>query len=159
MFEQFDEYTKQIEDEKNKWKDAPAQWELLKHFVSQLADGERGFDDHPFRWTADENGTAILRLHEVAAQFIDESKRNVARKGYRIRFGQPQTAHGAFSEAPLEPEEWKLEPGTLEGEFIWLIDGKRHLPEQLAQDIAFKVTECHQEFEQRSRLDGDFEPS
>ena len=44
MFEQFDEYTKQIEDEKNKWKDAPAQWELLKHFVSQLADGERGFD-------------------------------------------------------------------------------------------------------------------
>ena len=153
MFEQFDEQAKRIEDEKDSRKNAPAQWEMLKHFVSQLSSGHRAFDGHPFQWIADEGGTAILRLNEVAAQFVDESRRDVSRRGYRIRFGQrPLGPQEVRLEELVSPEEWELEPGTLEGEFIWLVDGKRFTPETLADAVALKVTECHQEFEESNRF-------
>jgi hypothetical protein len=152
MFERFDDFAKQYENEKNGRKDAPAQWEFLKHCVSQLSSQHNSFDGHPFDWNVDD-GAAILCLKEVAAQFIDESKRDFARKGYRIRFGQrPLGAHEAYSEPLVHSEEWELKPSVLEDEFVWLVDGKRYLPEHLAEAVALMLTSCLEEFEEARRL-------
>ena len=152
MFDQFDDFAKQHENEKNSKKDALAQWEFLKHCVSQLSSQHKSFDGHPFAWSVDD-GPAILRLKEVAAQFIEESKRDLARKAYRIRFGhRPLGAHEAYSELLVHSEEWELEPSVLEDEFMWLVDGKRYLPEHLAEAVALMLTSCYQEFEEASRL-------
>jgi hypothetical protein len=48
----------------------------------------------------------------------------------------------------IDPEDWEIKPGTLDGEFIWLIGVKRYTPEKLADEIAWKVAECHKQFEE-----------
>jgi hypothetical protein len=84
---------------------------------------------------------------------IDESKRDVARKSYRVRFGRPPLGPQQVRlDELIEPKDWELNPGTLEGEFIWLVDSKRFLPETLADAIAVKVTQCHQEFDEARRF-------
>ena len=153
MFEQFDELARQTEDEKNNLKNAPAQWELLKHLVSQLSEGNRSFDGHPFQWGGGPNGPAFIQLYEVAAQFFAERKRDGTGLGYRVRFGRPPLGpQQVHLDELIEPEDWELKPGSLDGEFIWLIDLKRFTPETLADSIAIKLTECYKEFKEAQRL-------
>lgn len=85
MFEQFDEFAKNEEVKKT----AAAEFDRLKQFMAG-ADGKPyksqffNWADRPQQW-----GETFLQLGEVAAQFFDVGKRDVAKKGtYTVRFGQ-----------------------------------------------------------------------
>lgn len=153
MFEQLDNFQNERNNNKAAQEDAPAQWELLKHNLSQLP--SKRYDDQPFQWAdRPERMETLLLLGEVAAQFFDDGKRDVAKKGrYRIRFGRrPLGPHEARLDELVEPEEWELRPGTMNDEFIWLRGEYRFLPETLAEAIAIKLTEVYDEFKEAARL-------
>jgi len=147
MYEQLDKFENERNNKKAAQEGAAEQWELLKHNLSQLPN--KRHDGQPFQWTnSSERMVTFVRLGEVAAQLFDEGRRDVAKKGgYRIRFGRrPLGANEFFSELLVEPEEWELTPGTMDGEFIWLRGQYRFFPEILAEAIALKLTEVYDEF-------------
>jgi hypothetical protein len=151
MFEQFDN---QNDDEDIK-KTAAAEFERLKQFMTE-ADGKR-YKDQFFNWTdCPQNwGETFLVLGEVAAQFFDDGKRDVAKKGqYRFRFGQrPLTAHEQSSGEYVYPEVWELTADVLEGgTFVWLVDGKRVLPTDLPDAIARHLAEVFDAYEEAVSL-------
>jgi hypothetical protein len=153
MFEQLDQFENDGNNRNAAFGDAPAQWELLKHNLSQLP--SKRYDGRPFQWTdRPERMESFVRLGEVAAQLFDEGKRDVAKKGrYRIRFGRPPLGPNEVRlDELVEPEEWELMPGTLNDEFIWLRGEYRFLPETLAEAIAIKLTEVYDELKDAARL-------
>ncbi len=150
MFEQFDEFAKNEEIKKT----AAAEFDRLKQFMAK-ADGKQykgqffNWADHPQQW-----GETFLQLGEVAAQFFDMEKRDVAKKGtYNIRFGQrPLSPHEQSSGEYVSPEIWELTADVLSGEFIWMIDGKRYLSTDLANATANKLAEVFDSYEEAVSL-------
>jgi hypothetical protein len=143
MFEQFDK----TEDAENIKKTASAEYDRLKKFMSQI-DGKQYKSDF-FNWTdSPSSGNTILLLGEVAAQFIDMGKRDVAKKGiYSVRFGQrPYSAQEQSPGDYVYPEVWEVKADALDRKFVWTIDGKRYLPDDLPNAIANKLAEVYNTF-------------
>jgi len=144
MFEQFDK----PEKDENIKKTAPAEFDRLKQFMSQI----EGKPHHGgfFNWTDPYGGNAVLSLGEVAAQFFDEGKRDVAKKGnYTVRFGRrPLAPQEQSSGEYVYPEVWELTADVLDGGFIWMIDGKRFLPTDLPDAIANKLAEVYDTYQE-----------
>lgn len=153
MYEQLDRFENERNNKRTAREDAPAQWELLKHNVSQLS--SKRYDGQPFQWIdRPEQMVTFVQLDEVAAQLFDEGQRNFAMKGrYRVRFGRrPLGANEVFSALLVEPEEWELTAGTMEDEFIWLRGQYRFFPEDLAEAIAVRLTKAYDEFKEAASL-------
>lgn len=142
MFEQFDKN----EDNESIKKTAGAEFERLKQFMWKIEG--KAYKGQFFNWTDPRGGNAVLLLGEVAAQFIDLGKRDVAKKGtYIVRFGQrPYSAQEQSPGELVHPDNWELTPSVVEGQFVWLAEERRYFPEMLAEAIALKLAEVSDAF-------------
>jgi hypothetical protein len=142
MFEQFDDLKNNENNRKAAHANAPTQFENLKKSMSQIQG--KPYKDQFFDWKAPDGGDALLTLATVAAQFM------VRKDRYFIEFGGLPSYEQA-ADRP-QPERWELTPDSYEGNFVWMTGTKRNLPDQLAEDVAARVAEFYNAYEEVAGL-------
>lgn len=155
MSQSFDDFARKHEADKGDrarlTKETPAEYEILKGFISQFAVDGKGFGSRTFHWTNTPTGRPMLVLGNVAAVLTGASNKGGVPQNAGVRFTRKPAGSGQvyIDDQPMEEKVWDLEPEIVEGEFVWFVfeRAKRFSTADLAEEIAKRLAQCHIEYE------------